>query len=109
MKENHRERNFTIIMAITMVFSGLLGFLGSIDPPFSRWKGFTIYIGSVCSIRPQSSTQFEHLIASQGRFRAKHPGLNWISESSSLSGSLHLVVDMVDLFRSCNCRIQVGI
>ena len=30
MRENHRERESTISMAITMVFSGLLGFLRSI-------------------------------------------------------------------------------
>jgi len=35
--------------------------------------------------------------------------LNWLSESSSLSGSLRSDVDVVDLFPNCNCRVQMGI
>ena len=41
--------------------------------------------------------------------RAKHPDLNWLSESLSLFGSLRPAVDVVDLFSNCNCRIRVKI
>ena len=48
MGENHEERDSTIIMTITMVFSGVLGFMSSIPRPLSRVKESTIYTGSIC-------------------------------------------------------------
>ena len=39
MGENHEERDFTIIIVITMVFSGALGFLGLIDRHPSALEG----------------------------------------------------------------------
>jgi len=41
--------------------------------------------------------------------RAEYSGLNWLSKSLSLSSGLLLVVDIVDVFLSCNCRVQMEI
>ena len=43
-----REGDSTIIMTITMVFSDVLGFLGLIDHPFSRWKYDLLLYKKVC-------------------------------------------------------------
>ena len=43
--------------------SGVLGFLGSIHRPLSRWKGFTICTSSVGWIRLQSPALFKYSTA----------------------------------------------
>jgi len=50
MGENHgeREEDYSIIMAITMVFSDMLRFLGSIHCLLSHWKWSIIYTSCVC-------------------------------------------------------------
>ena len=61
MEENYGERNSTIIKVITMVFSGVLGFLDLIDHPLSVLEGI-YYVYRLCLLdRPQSSALFKHL------------------------------------------------
>jgi len=48
-------------MAIIMVFSGMQGFSGSIDYLLLRWKGSTIYTGSIYWIRLRSLALFKYL------------------------------------------------
>jgi len=104
--KNHGEREKdSTIMAITMVILLVLGFLGSIDHPLLRWKGSTIYTSSVYWIRLQSPTLFKYLTAYPWGDWAEHSDLNWFGESSSLFGSLHPVVDVVDLISSYNYRV----
>ena len=45
-KTLERKRESTITMAITIVYSGMLGFLGSESSPC--WKGFSIYTSCIC-------------------------------------------------------------
>jgi len=61
--KNHTQRDFTIIMAITMVFLWCARVFGLNWSSPSRWKRSTIYISSVCWIRLQSSALFKHLTA----------------------------------------------
>jgi len=98
-----------MIIAVTIVFSDVLGFLGLIDRPLPRWKRSYIYIGSVCWIRLQSSALFKHLTAYLRGGYSLTSRFEWLGESSPLSDSLRSIVDVVDLFPSCNCRVQMKI
>ena len=61
-------------------------------------------------MRLQSSALFKHLNAYlRETVRAEDPGLNRLSESSSLSSSLRPVVDVIDLFLRYNCQVQIEI
>jgi len=77
-------------------WSLVLGFLGLIDHPPSRWKGSSIYTVGFCWIRLQSFHLFEHL-----RFGAKHPDLNWQnSRLSRIPWSLSTMLTIIFSTRS---------
>jgi len=59
LTERRERENFTIIMVITMGFSGVLGFLG-LNPLHVGRDSLFIQVVSVL-IRPHNSTLFEHL------------------------------------------------
>jgi len=61
--KNHgeRERDSTIIMAITMMFSGVLGFSAQLIVLLTCWKGSTIYACSVYWIRLHCPALFKYL------------------------------------------------
>ena len=63
MGENHTERDFTIIMAITIVFFDVPGFLGSFIVLFRIGSGRDLLFIEVASvwIRLQSSALFKYL------------------------------------------------
>ena len=106
----HRERNFTIIMVITMVFSDVLGFLSLTDPPSLRWNGSIMYTCNVCWVRLPSSAPFKHLTTyHKGGLEVNIRLWIKLGESPSFSASLRPTVDAVDLFLSRNYWVQMEI